>query len=307
VIAVVVFCIVSWSQVIDVMSRAQPGMSPLNPLDAGKVQDYNLWFVVMGVITRIYATNASQNRQGFNAAARTAHESRMGGLLGEWRQYARNLMILVLGVCAVAYMQHPSFARRGPAGHRVAPGHRRPLPPPADERPGRPELPAADRDQGSVRLGHGDGTAGRRQRAPALLGQHLRAGRPPAAEEERADARPAHVGASAGRDRVAVFAFTFSVVWTQTQYINLWWLITGGIFTGGAGAAIVGGLYWRRGTTAAAWAGTLTGCVLSLVGMVLGSFLEADRRRRRDRAWRRWASRFPRSSGSTSRFPAFSR
>jgi SSS family solute:Na+ symporter len=110
VIAVVVFCIVSWSQVMEVMSQAAPGMSPINPTDAGKVQDYNLWFVVMGVITRIYATGASQNRPGFNAAARTAHESRMGGLLGEWRQYARNLMILVLGVCAVAYIQHPAFA-----------------------------------------------------------------------------------------------------------------------------------------------------------------------------------------------------
>ena len=29
--------------------------------------------------------------------------------------------------------------------------------------------------------------------------------------------------------------------------------LTGAIFVGGAGSAIIGGLYWKRGTTAAAW------------------------------------------------------
>ena len=40
----------------------------------------------MGLALRIYSTNAFQNRQGFNAAARTPHEARMGGILGEWRE-----------------------------------------------------------------------------------------------------------------------------------------------------------------------------------------------------------------------------
>src|SRR5205823_765901 len=51
---------------------------------------------------------------------------------------------------------------------------------------------------------------------------------------------------------VAAFAFFFSTIFSQTQYIALWWAITAGMFTGGAGAAIVGGLYSRTGTTAAA-------------------------------------------------------
>jgi SSS family solute:Na+ symporter len=71
---------------------------------------------------------------------------------------------------------------------------------------------------------------------------------------------------------VAGFALFFSLVWTQTQYINLYWAITGGIFTGGAGAVIIGGLYWRRGTTTAAWAATLTGSILAFGGMIVGSF-----------------------------------
>ena len=60
---------------------------------------------------------------------------------------------------------------------------------------------------------------------------------------------------------VAAFAFVFSLLFQQTQYIALWWALTAGVFTGGAGAAIIGGLYWQKGTTAAAWAATITGSV----------------------------------------------
>ncbi|MGC4032939.1 MAG: hypothetical protein QM754_14620 [Tepidisphaeraceae bacterium] len=70
---------------------------------------------------------------------------------------------------------------------------------------------------------------------------------------------------------VALFAFGFSIVYAQSQYIALWWALTGGVFTGGAGAAIIGGLYWKRGTTQAAWAGTLTGSILALVGVAMTS------------------------------------
>ncbi len=66
---------------------------------------------------------------------------------------------------------------------------------------------------------------------------------------------------------VAVFAFVFGALFTQTEYVSLWWGITMAIFVGGAGAVIIGGLYWSRGTTAGAWAGMLTGCILSVGGI----------------------------------------
>jgi len=45
--------------------------------------------------------------------------------------------------------------------------------------------------------------------------------------------------------------------------------ITATVFIGGAGVAIIGGLYWKRGTTQAAWAAMITGMVLSLFGIVI--------------------------------------
>jgi SSS family solute:Na+ symporter len=67
---------------------------------------------------------------------------------------------------------------------------------------------------------------------------------------------------------VAVFAFIFGSLFQQTEYIMMWWSVTMAVFVGGAGSAIIGGLYWKKGTTAGAWAGLLAGSGLSLCGII---------------------------------------
>jgi solute:Na+ symporter, SSS family len=68
---------------------------------------------------------------------------------------------------------------------------------------------------------------------------------------------------------VAAFAFLFSMFFRQTQHIMLYFLITGAIWLGGSGSVIIGGLYWKRGTTAGAWAALITGAILALAGIIL--------------------------------------
>jgi SSS family solute:Na+ symporter len=68
---------------------------------------------------------------------------------------------------------------------------------------------------------------------------------------------------------VAVFSFGFSLLFQQSEYIFLFFAITGAIFAGGSGAVIIGGLYWKRGTTAAAWAAMVVGSVVAVGGIVL--------------------------------------
>ena len=65
---------------------------------------------------------------------------------------------------------------------------------------------------------------------------------------------------------VALFIFLFSLLFQHTQYISMFLILTGAVFFGGAGSVIIGGLYWKRGTTPAAWAAMLTGMGLSLGG-----------------------------------------
>jgi SSS family solute:Na+ symporter len=68
---------------------------------------------------------------------------------------------------------------------------------------------------------------------------------------------------------VAVFVFFFSLLFQQSEYIFLFFAVTGAIFAGGSGAVIVGGLYWKRGTTAAAWSSMLTGSITAVGGIVI--------------------------------------
>jgi SSS family solute:Na+ symporter len=68
---------------------------------------------------------------------------------------------------------------------------------------------------------------------------------------------------------VALFIFFFSLLFQQSEYIFLFFAITGAIFAGGSGAVIIGGLYWKRGTTAAAWAAMITGSVTAVGGIVI--------------------------------------
>jgi len=67
---------------------------------------------------------------------------------------------------------------------------------------------------------------------------------------------------------VAIFVFLFSLIFKQSEYIFLFFAITGAIFTGGSGAVIIGGLYWKRGTTAAAWSALITGSVIAVGGII---------------------------------------
>jgi SSS family solute:Na+ symporter len=55
----------------------------------------------------------------------------------------------------------------------------------------------------------------------------------------------------------------------QTEYILMFFAITGAIFLGGSGCAVLGGLYWKKGTTAAAWSSMVAGSILATGGIVL--------------------------------------
>jgi SSS family solute:Na+ symporter len=68
---------------------------------------------------------------------------------------------------------------------------------------------------------------------------------------------------------VAAFTFAFSILFQQSQAIFLFFAITGAIFAGGSGAVIIGGLYWKRGTTAAAYTAMILGALIAVGGIIL--------------------------------------
>ncbi len=71
---------------------------------------------------------------------------------------------------------------------------------------------------------------------------------------------------------VAAFAFFFSSFFGQIDYILMFQAITGAIWLGGSGPCIVGGLYWKRGTTAGAWSALIVGSTFAVTSMIVQKY-----------------------------------
>lgn len=273
VIIVALMFMFRWDEVSQVLENQPSGQSLLNPFDSFGLSDFNIWFVLMGLFGAIYRTMAWQNQGAYSTAAITAHESRMGGIMGNWKGLGNSAIITLLAVCAMTYLAHPDFANESAAAKAEI------------ARIDQPQL----QSQMSVPIAvihmlpegfkgllciillmgifGGDGTHLLSwgslfiqdvilplRKKPFTPQQHIRL------------LRWSMVG-------VAVFAFIFGCLFKQTEYIFMWWAVTEAIYVGGAGIAIIGGLYWKKGTTAGAWAGLLTGSILVTGGIIARQIL----------------------------------
>jgi|GEM_PF-4112917 len=82
----------------------------------------------------------------------------------------------------------------------------------------------------------------------------------------------AGIAVSTNRLTKSVAGFLFSLTFTLQEYLPMWTFITSSIFIGGAGCAVVGGLYWSRGTIQGAWTSVIIGSTLSAGTIILKQF-----------------------------------
>ena len=264
---------VGWDRMADTMLAVAPGHSMVNPLDIGKEQQFNALYWLISAFTLFYTMRAWQGDQGYNAAALTPHEAKMAQLLSGWRWRVLMLVAIVVPIGVKAILTHPDFASV------AAPLH------------------------GIIEAGATDGIRAE-SRVPLALGAVLPAGLlglvvaamygaylstddtylhswgtifvqdvvlpVRAAFTDRPMSQTAHLWIlRIAILAVAIFAFWFGISFTTNQYIAMWGAITASVFVGGAGIVITGGLYSRRGTTAAAWTAMLVGMILSLLAILV--------------------------------------
>ena len=262
----------AWPQVAATLAHRAAGQSLLNPFDAGAVSDFNLGYTLMGLAVSIYSTMAWQNASGYNSAALNAHEARMGGILSRWREMGKGAVITLLAVCALTYLEHPHYAVEAT---RVAEKIRGIAQPSIQQQMRLPIalaqlLPAGVKGALCVimLMGLFGGDATHLHSWGGIFVQDVLL---PLRKKPFTPA--AHIRAlrwsMAG---VAGFAFVFGALFRQTEYINMWWAVTQALYTGGAGAAIIGGLYWKKGTTAGAWTALVVGSTLATGGILARQF-----------------------------------
>ncbi len=268
VIAVLFLLNFSYDTIFESLSQRPENSSFLNPFKTGEMEDFNFWFFLIGVVIFAYNMFSWQGTQGYNASASSAHEARMGQVLTNWRQIPQMMFLLLVGVCAYTVMNHPDYAAQAESIREVI------------------SLETNVNVQSQLTV-------------PVVLSRFLPIGVLGAFAAVMLSAfittndtylhswgsilvqdvimplrkKPFTPGQHIRVLRwsilfVAVFAFCFSLCFQQTEYIFLFFAITGAIFAGGAGSVIIGGLYWKRGTTAAAWGAMITGSLLSVGGII---------------------------------------
>lgn len=109
-ITVFVLTEVSWAvDVAPVMLDRAPGESFLNPMDIESLRDFNVFALIVGIVSTILNRGAWIGNDTSNSG-RNAHEQKMAGILGTWRNGFSGLMMTVLGLFVVTFMLGSNFS-----------------------------------------------------------------------------------------------------------------------------------------------------------------------------------------------------
>jgi SSS family solute:Na+ symporter len=270
VIIIVLMLKVDWAHIFAAVSTAPANASLINPFNTGSTKDYNFWYFLIGMIGVIYGKLSWQGTQAYNASAKSAHEAKMGDVLMNWRNIPQwGLFLVFLPVVAYSFLHHPDFGGRAAGIQPVLNGLA------SDALRSQLTVPLALTKLLPVGL-MGAFAAVMLAAAIACHETYLHSWgsiliqdvvmpirRKPFTPEQHIKYLKAAIFG------VAVFIFFFSLLFQQSEYIFLFFAITGAIFAGGSGAVIIGGLYWKRGTTAAAWSAMITGSVTAVGGIII--------------------------------------
>jgi len=268
---IITFCLffVNWDQIFQAVITVPENASLINPYKTSEVPDFNFWYFLINVIGVVYVKLSWQGTQGFNSSAKSAHEAKMGEVLGNLRDIPRWLFLVFIPIIAFTILHHADFSA-------ISEGVKNTL------------------------TGVGNEAIQNQLRIPLVLSKILPVGlmgaflavmimatigthnsymhswgsifiqdvimpfrkKPFEPEQHLKVLRLSILG-------VCIFIFMFSLFFPMTDYIFLYFAITAAIFVGGSGAVIIGGLYWKRGTTAAAWSALIVGSVVSVTGIIL--------------------------------------
>ncbi|MBU0475330.1 MAG: sodium:solute symporter [Bacteroidetes bacterium] len=270
-LVIIVFALyfVTWDQIAVAVNTAPINASLINPYETSEVPDFNFWYFLINIVGVIYVKLSWQGTQGFNSSAKSAHEAKMGEVLANYRDIPKWLFLVLIPVVAYTILNHSDFSSIANSVNSTLSGI------------------SSTAIQNQLRI-------------PLVLSEILPVGLMGVflalmlmATISTHDSYMHSWGSIFVQDvimpfrkksftpeqhikvlklsivGVCTFIFFFSLWFPMTDYIFLYFAITAAIFTGGSGAVIIGGLYWKRGTTSAAWSSLIVGSVIAVTGIIL--------------------------------------
>ncbi|OQA87559.1 MAG: hypothetical protein BWY31_00727 [Lentisphaerae bacterium ADurb.Bin242] len=114
-VALAIFLLIHFSwfgEIVPTLANRVPGESFLNPFDIRELRDFNLFAVFVLVFGSILNRGVWCGG-GTDTAARTAHEGKMAGILGTWRNGFAYMMLLLMAVAVITTMNAQAYANEG--------------------------------------------------------------------------------------------------------------------------------------------------------------------------------------------------
>ena len=328
----------SWNnEMAPALEARPPEQSFLDAYDVSKLSDFNLVYVFSGLIGLFLNRMSWGGASGYNGAAKSAHEAKMGALLGTWRGGFNTMIFILLAVAAFAYLNHQNYAEEARAVRSQlaaktledvvsAPQHaaiRDDLMKKVSEIPARSKFSAHYETEEAylaeakdpyvtlvqtelknqisgegAKMGQTFATVYNQMLVPVAIREYLPAGitgifcalmiflmvstdttymhswgsilvqdfvlplrKRPFTPREQLRALRISIAS------VCAFAFLFSWLFAQIDFILMFFAITGAIWAG-AGSVITFGLYWKRGTTQGAFTSLIFGAVFASTGII---------------------------------------
>ncbi|MDQ8192954.1 sodium:solute symporter family protein [Coraliomargarita sp. SDUM461004] len=278
-----------WSGIIETLLRAESlknptelevlsnlvreeGVSMVNPFKMDGLRDFGIPFFLMTAFLLILRTGVWQGGAGYMAAASTPHEAKMGQILGGWRWLLVGLGTMACAIGAYVLLWHPEFIEARMHVEAAVNGIHDPY------LQSQALVPLALYELfPSGLLGlflvlmvgasiSTDNSAYHSWGSIFLQDVVMPFRKRPFTQKEHLKYLRWSIV------MIGVIAVVFSSVWTMKDFILMWFQITASIYIGGASCAIIGGLYWKKATTQGAWAGLITGSLLSVGGIAFRQF-----------------------------------
>ena len=269
------FFLFDWQTIVDAAIQFAPEEASLiNPMNTSGTDNFNVTYFMIAAFATCYGFMAWQGSQGYFSSARSPHDARMGRVVGQLRNITQTLPLALLPVCAFAFLHHPDFADSAQRAHQILAG--------VENEQIRSQLTVTVASREFLPIGivglfaavmmtafisthdtylHSWGSIFV-QDIVLPLRQNLTGDTIVSPKKHIRWLRYSIFG-------VCLFIFLFSLLFSQQQDILMFFALTGTIYLGWAGSCIIGGLYWKRGTAAGAWAATVSGVLLAVVGWFL--------------------------------------
>lgn len=252
----------------EALKSAPKDASLINPFHTSKVDGFNFFYFIINIIIMIYSFSIWPGEQGYRLSAKSAHEAKMANILGTWRALVLTLVVMLVPIAAYTVLNSDSFLEISNKANVALEG----VDSSVKDQMTVPVVLAVMLPKGLLGLF-----------CAAMLGAfisthdtYLHSWGSIFVQDiilplrKKPFSRKQHIRIlRASTLLVAVVIFCFSLFFNLKDYIFMFFTLTSSVFIAGAGSLIVGGLYWKRGSTLGAWIAMITGSSMAIFSLVL--------------------------------------